>query len=197
MSASERALKNGVGTDDIFSLVHRVRKNTQVPLAFMTYANVIFSYGIEKFAQKAEKEGIDAVILPDVPFEEREEFVQIFSSHNIDFISLIAPTSQGRVEMIAKEAKGFLYCVSSLGVTGQRTSFSTNLEELIQSVKSVRPDLPCAIGFGISTPQQAHEMAHICDGVIVGSAIVKLIETYGKECIPKVKEFAAHMKTSL
>jgi tryptophan synthase alpha chain len=197
MGASERALKNGICTDDVFSLVERVRCNTQVPLAFMTYANVIFSYGIERFAEKAELNGIDAIILPDIPFEEKKEFDTIFSKHNIHLISMVAPTSEGRVKMIAKEAKGFIYCVSSLGVTGERSTFSNNIGDLIKTIKSVRADIPCAIGFGISNAKQAQEMAKISDGAIVGSAIVRIIEKYGKDCVPKVYEFASELKNSV
>ncbi len=197
MGASERALQNSICTDDVFDLVQRIRKNTDIPLAFMTYANVIFSYSIERFAQRAQQAKIDAVIIPDIPFEESEEFEQIFSEFGVDFISLIAPTSRDRVKMIAQEAKGFLYCVSSLGVTGVRSSFSSNLEDLIKTVKQVRPSLPCAVGFGISNPQQAHEMAAISDGAIVGSAIVELVEQYGRDCVSKVKEFASSMKESV
>jgi len=194
MSASERALKNGICTDDVFTLVRKVRKTTQIPLAFMTYANVIFSYGIERFAINAEKVGIDALILPDVPFEEKSEFDDVLSKHNIDLISMIAPTSKNRVTKIAKEAKGFIYCVSSLGVTGERSNFSSNLKDLIDNVKSIRPDLPCAIGFGISNPEQAEVMAKISDGAIVGSAIVKIVDRYGKDCVDEVSKFASAMK---
>jgi len=197
MGASERALKNGICTDDVFDLVERVRKNTQIPIAFMTYANVIFSYGIEVFARKSQEVGVDAIILPDIPYEEKREFDEFFSKYNVDFISLVAPTSQGRVEMIAKEAKGFLYCVSSLGVTGERTSFSNNIEDLIKTVKSVRPDLPCAIGFGISNANQAYQMSRISDGVIVGSAIVRIIEKNGIDSVENVKDFAYKLKQSV
>jgi len=194
MSASERALKNGISTDDVFSLVRKVRETTGIPMAFMTYANVIFSYGIERFAINAEKVGIDALILPDVPFEEKSEFESVLSKHSIDLISMIAPTSKNRVTMIAKEAKGFIYCVSSLGVTGERSNFSGNLKDLIDTVRSVRADLPCAIGFGISNPEQAEAMARISDGAIVGSAIVKIVERYGRDCVDEVAEFARSMK---
>lgn len=197
MSASERALKNGVCTDDVFSLVKKVRVKSQIPLAFMTYANVIFSYGIENFAKKAESVGIDALILPDVPYEEKGEFEKIFSSHNIDFISMVAPTSDNRVKMIAKEAKGFIYCVSSLGVTGERSSFSSNLQNLIETIKLTNSKVPCAIGFGISNREQAYEMAKISDGVIVGSAIVRIIAEYGKDCVPKVFEFSKNIKDTI
>jgi tryptophan synthase alpha chain len=197
MKASERALKNGICSDDVFNLVSKVREKTQIPLAFMTYANVIFSYGIERFAKRCEKEEVDAIILPDVPFEEKSEFEIEFSKHNVDFISLIAPTSQNRVKLISKEAKGFIYCVSSLGVTGERKSFSSNLKQLIDTVKVENPKIPCAIGFGISNSTQAKEMASISDGVIVGSAIVKIIEEHGRDSIEKVYEFASQLKQSV
>jgi tryptophan synthase alpha chain len=196
MNASERALKNGITTDDAFDLVERVREKTQVPIAFMTYANVIFCYGTERFAKRAEVVGIDALILPDVPFEEKDEFDEVFSKHNVDLISLVAPTSKDRTTMIAKQAKGFVYCVSSLGVTGERSSFSNNLEDLIKTVKKSNPNVPCAIGFGISNATQAKEMAKISDGIIVGSAIVKIIEKYGKDSVDKVSEFASELKKS-
>lgn len=197
MRASERALLNKITSDDVFELVKRIRNKSQIPLAFMTYANVIFSYGIENFAKKTQEVGIDALILPDVPFEEKDEFEKIFLSHEIYLISMIAPTSKDRVEMIAKNAKGFLYCVSSLGVTGVRNDFSDNLESLIKTVKKVNPDLPCAIGFGISNVEQARSMSKISDGVIIGSAIVKIVEKYGRDSVVKVKEFAIDIKNSI
>lgn len=197
MKASERALLNKITSDDVFELVKRIRNKSQIPLAFMTYANVIFSYGIENFAKKTQEVGIDALILPDVPFEEKDEFEKIFLSHEIYLISMIAPTSKDRVEMIAKNAKGFLYCVSSLGVTGVRNDFSDNLESLIKTVKKVNPDLPCAIGFGISNVEQARSMSKISDGVIIGSAIVKIVEKYGRDSVVKVKEFAIDIKNSI
>lgn len=196
MAASERALKNGITTDDAFDLVERVRKTTSIPLAFMTYANVIFCYGIERFAKRAESVGIDALILPDVPFEEKGEFDEVFSKHNVDLISMVAPTSMDRTRMIAKEAKGFVYCVSSLGVTGERSTFSSNLETLINTVKESNPNVPCAIGFGISNAEQGKEMAKISDGIIVGSAIVRIVEKYGRDCVEKVGEFASELKKS-
>lgn len=195
-AANVRALSNNITTDDIFKMVKRIREKIDIPLAFMTYANVVFSYGIEKFLANSQDSGISAIILPDVPFEEKEEFESVCDKHNISFISLIAPTSNDRIKMIAKSAKGFIYCVSSLGVTGIRSTFNSNIKEMIDSIKEVT-DIPCAIGFGISTPEQAREMAEISDGVIVGSAIVKLSEQYGKECVPYIEEFAKSIKTAI
>ena len=159
-------------------------------------ANVVFSYGTERFIKKAAEIGMDGLILPDVPFEEKEEFDAVCKQYGLDLISLIAPTSHVRIAMIAKEAEGFVYCVSSLGVTGMRTSITTDIGAMVKLVKSQK-DIPCAVGFGISTPEQAKKMADQSDGAIVGSAIVKLCGTYGKDCVPKVKAYVKEMKDAL
>ena len=177
--ANIRALKGGITTDKVFDMVADVRKEISIPLVFMTYANVIFSYGAKKFFDKCNEVGIDGIILPDIPFEEKGEFLDVADSHKVDLISLIAPTSDDRIAMIAKEAKGFLYIVSSLGVTGTRSEITTDLDSIVKVVKE-NTSVPCAIGFGISTPQQANEMSQIADGVIVGSAIIN-IGKYVKE----------------
>ncbi len=191
-AANVRALSGGVTTDLIFDMVERIRKNTSIPMVFMTYANVVFSYGTERFIKRAAGLGMDGLILPDVPFEEKEEFAQVCSSYGLDFISLIAPTSHERIRMIAKEAQGFVYCVSSLGVTGVRSSITTDVDSMIRLVKEEK-DIPCAVGFGISTPEQAKEMAASADGVIVGSAIVKLCEKYKEDCVSQVKAYVKSM----
>ena len=178
--ANIRALKGGVTTDKIFAFVRELRRDVDVPMVFMTYANVVFSYGAEKFISACRDMGIDGLILPDLPFEEKEEFLPLCRQYGVDLISLIAPTSENRIAMIAKEAEGFLYIVSSLGVTGTRSEITTDLDSIVRVVRQ-NTDIPCAIGFGISTPEQAGKMARIADGVIVGSAIVKLLEKYGKE----------------
>ncbi|MCQ2373118.1 MAG: tryptophan synthase subunit alpha [Phascolarctobacterium sp.] len=196
MAANERALKGGVTTDKIFDMVERIREKTDIPLLFMTYANVVFSYGAEAFCARAKKAGILGLILPDVPFEEKEEFVDIFAKYNIDLLSMIAPTSDDRIAMIAKEAKGFLYMVSSLGVTGTRSNISTDIGAMTAKVKAVS-NVPCAVGFGISTPEQAKKMADLSDGAIVGSAIVKICAEYKEECVPKVKAFVKAMKDAI
>ena len=194
--ANLRALTGGVTTDKIFDMVKEIRQNTQIPLVFMTYANVVFSYGTERFLEKAKNVEMDGLILPDVPFEEKEEFDIVCKKYGIDLISLIAPTSHDRIRMIAKEASGFVYCVSSLGVTGVRTEIGTAIGDLIQTVKE-ECSIPCAIGFGISTPEQAEAMAKISDGAIVGSAIVKIVAKYGKNCVPYVKEYVQSMKQAV
>ena len=195
-AADERALKAGTTTDKLFDMVRRVRKKTEVPLVFMTYINPIYTYGAEKFMKRCVECGIDGIIVPDVPFEEREEISAICESAGIKLISMIAPTSKGRICMIAKQAKGFLYCVSSLGVTGVRSQITTNIGEMVQQVKAVS-DIPCAVGFGIATPQQAQEMASCSDGAIVGSAIVKIVAKYGKECIKPVCDYVQEMKDAV
>ena len=195
-AANVRALGGGVTTDKVFDMVVRIRKKTRIPMVFMTYANVVFSYGTERFIKKASEVGMDGLILPDVPFEEKEEFDSVCKAYGIDLISLIAPTSHERIAMIAKEAEGFVYCVSSLGVTGTRSQITTDIEAMVQLVKAEK-QIPCAVGFGISTPQQAAKMAEQSDGAIVGSAIVKLCAKYGKDCVPYVKEYVKSMKDAV
>lgn len=194
--ANIRALKHHITTDDVFELVRKLRKTVKIPMVFMTYANVVFSYGIEKFVSACRETGMDGIILPDVPYEEKEEFCGICRQHGIDYISLVAPTSQNRIRKIASEADGFVYCVSSLGVTGVRTQITTDVGAMVKLVKEAK-EIPCAIGFGISTPKQATQMAQYADGVIVGSAIVRLCEQYGRECVPHIEEYVRQMKESL
>ena len=165
-------------------------------MVFMTYANVVFSYGIERFCKRAAEVGMDGMILPDVPFEEKEEFASVAEKYGLDLISLIAPTSHERISMIAKEAEGFVYCVSSLGVTGMRSQITTDIGAMVELVKAQK-DIPCAVGFGISIPEQAKKMAAQADGVIVGSAIVKLGETHGADCVPYIKEYVKSMKDAI
>ena len=195
-AANVRALSGGVTTDKIFELVEKIRKRTAIPMVFMTYANVVFSYGTERFVKKAADIGMDGLILPDVPFEEKEEFDSVCRAHGLDLISLIAPTSHERIARIAREAEGFVYCVSSLGVTGMRSSITTDIGAMVKLVKAEK-DIPCAVGFGISTPEQAKIMADQSDGAIVGSAIVKLCGQYGKDCVPYVAAYVKEMKDAL
>lgn len=191
-----RALSGGVTTDKVFDMVVELRKEVTIPLVFMTYANVVFSYGADRFFAKCQEVGIDGIILPDVPFEEKGEFDEVASKYGVDFISMIAPTSDERIAMIAKEAKGFVYCVSSLGVTGVRTEITTDVGAMVKKVKAVN-DIPCAIGFGISTPEQAAKMSQQADGVIVGSAIVKLVAANGKDAATPVADYVKSMKDAI
>ena len=194
--ANIRALAGGVTTDKIFDLVRELRKDVKIPMVFMTYANVVFSYGAEKFISTCAEIGIDGIILPDLPFEEKEEFQPLCTKYGVALISLIAPTSNERIAMIAKEAEGFLYIVSSLGVTGTRSEITTDLGAIIKVVRE-NTDIPCAIGFGISTPEQAKKMAAVSDGAIVGSAVIKLIEKYGKDAAEPVGEYIKEMKNAV
>ncbi len=195
-AANVRALSGGVTTDKIFTMVERIRRKSSVPMVFMTYANVVFSYGTERFAEKAAAVGMDGLILPDVPFEEKGEFDAVCKRCGLDLISLIAPTSHERIAQIAREAEGFVYCVSSLGVTGMRSQITTDIGAMVKLVKKEK-DIPCAVGFGISTPEQAKKMADQSDGAIVGSAIVKLCGAHGENCVPYVKEYVESMKNAL
>lgn len=190
--ANLRALTGGVTTDKIFEMVRSLRQDVKVPMVFMTYANVVFSYGAERFLAACKELAMDGIILPDLPFEEKEEFIGVCREYGVDLISLIAPTSENRIAMIAKEAEGFLYIVSSLGVTGTRSEIKTDLKSIVEVVRQ-NTDIPCAIGFGISNPEQAKKMADISDGAIVGSAIIKIIEKYGKEAPVHVGEYVKEM----
>lgn len=190
--ANLRALTGGVTTDKIFDMVRELRKELTLPMVFMTYANVVFSYDADKFIFTCAEIGIDGLILPDLPYEEKEEFSDICKKYGVDLISLIAPTSENRVAMIAREAEGFIYIVSSLGVTGVRSEIRTDISSLVKLVRE-NSSVPCAVGFGISTPEQAAKMADISDGAIVGSAIVKLIAQYGKEAAGPVGEYVKSM----
>lgn len=194
--ANERALSAGCTTDKLFDMVKRAREKVTVPVVFMTYINPIYTYGKEKFMKRCVECGMDGVIVPDLPYEEKDEIAGVCEEYGIDLISLIAPTSHDRIKMIAKEAKGFIYCVSSMGVTGVRSEIKTNIGEMTSMVKEVT-DVPCAVGFGISTPEQAKEMAAVSDGAIVGSAIVKIVAQYGKDSAPKVAEYVRSMKEAV
>lgn len=194
--ANMRALAGGVTTDKIFDLVRDLRRDVTVPMMFMTYANVVFSYGTERFISTCRDSGMDGLILPDLPFEEKEEFAPVCRQYGVDLISLVAPTSADRIAMIAKEAEGFLYIVSSLGVTGTRSEITTDLASIVRVVRE-NTSIPCAIGFGISTPEQAAKMAALSDGAIVGSAIIKLLERYGKEAPAHVASYVKEMKDAL
>lgn len=195
--ANLRALSGGATTDKIFDMVRSLRGDVETPMVFMTYANVVFSYGSERFIKTAAEIGMDGLILPDVPWEEKEEFAPLCRKYGLDFISLIAPTSHERIERIARDAEGFVYCVSSLGVTGVRSNITTDIGAMVSLVRKANPDIPCAVGFGISTPEQARKMARYADGVIVGSAIVRIIAEHGRESAAPVAEYVKQMKDSI
>ena len=194
--ANLRVLNAGTTTDKVFDLVSQIRQNVTVPMVFMTYANVVYSYGTERFCKRAQEVGMDGMILPDVPFEEKADFDPVCQAHGLDLISMIAPTSENRIAMIAKEASGFIYLVSSLGVTGVRSSITTDIGAMVKIVRE-NTDVPCAVGFGISTPEQAAKMAGASDGAIVGSAIIRIIEQYGKDAPEHVGAYVKQMKDAI
>lgn len=194
--ADERALKGGCTTDKLFDAMKEIKDEIHVPRVFMTYINAIYTYGKERFMERCVECGMTGVIVPDMPYEEKQELEAVCREYGIELISLIAPTSEERIQMIAREAEGFLYCVSSLGVTGVRSEIKTNIGAMIEKVKEVT-DIPCAVGFGIATPKQAKEMAAVSDGVIVGSAIVKIVAQYGEGCVPYVAEYVKSMKAAV
>lgn len=194
--ANIRSLKNGMTTDGAFEIVRRVREKSQIPLAFMTYANPVFHYGYDRFFDKCKELGVDAIIIPDLPFEEKLEMEEPANARDVALISMIAPTSESRIREIASEAKGFIYVVSSMGVTGVRSEIKTDLGAIVESIRKVT-DVPCAIGFGISTPEQAKAMAAVSDGAIVGSAIVKIIAQYGDKAAPEIYKYVKSMKDAV
>ena len=194
--ANLRALTGGVTTDKIFDMVKELRKDVTIPMVFMTYANVVFSYGADRFIAACADTGIDGLILPDLPFEEKEEFLPLCRQYHVDLVSLIAPTSENRVAMIAREAEGFIYLVSSLGVTGTRSEITTDLKPIIRTIRE-NAKVPVAIGFGISQPEQAKAMAAISDGAIVGSAIEKILAQYGKDAPEHIGVYVNSMKKAV
>ncbi len=193
--ANIRALAGGVTTDKIFSLVGTLRQDVTTPFVFMTYSNVVFSYGADAFISRCRDVGIDGLILPDLPFEEKEEFLPLCRKYGVALVSLVAPTSEGRIAMIAREAEGFIYIVSSLGVTGVRSEITTDIGAIVSVIRQ-NTKVPCAVGFGIATPEQARRMAAYADGVIVGSAVIKLLEKYGADAPGHVGEYVREMKAA-
>lgn len=194
--ADLRALQSGTTTDGIFDMVEKLRQKTDMPLVFMGYLNPVFHYGYERFFKRCRECGISGIIIPDLPYEEKGECDGIAAKYGVDVISMIAPTSASRIRAIASEAKGFLYVVSSMGVTGVRSEIKTDLASILSSVREAS-DVPAAVGFGINTPEQAAKVAKIADGVIVGSAIVKIVARYGDQAGPYIYEYVKNMKEAI
>ena len=195
--ASQHSLAGGTTLKGIFQMVKELREEIkETPFVMMMYLNTIYRFGTERFFDLCNECGIQGVIVPDMPYEEKDEIQGVATAHGVDNISLVTPTSHDRIAMIAKEAEGFVYCVSSLGVTGMRSQITTDIGAMVELVKAQK-DIPCAVGFGISTPEQAKKMAAQADGVIVGSAIVKLCETHGAECVPYIGEYVKSMKDAI
>lgn len=194
--ADLRALASGTTTDKVFDLTKKLSERVDIPLVYMTYLNVLFKYGYDKFFQNSKDAGVSGVIVPDLPYEEKDEVQSVADKYDIDVISLVAPTSEDRIKMIAGDAKGFIYTVSSMGVTGMRSKITTDLSAIVSHIKSVT-DIPVAIGFGINTPEQAKKYSGIADGVIVGSAIVNLVSEHGKAAPKYVFDYVKSMKDAI
>lgn len=194
--ANIRSLSAGCTTDRLFETVASIRQKTDIPLVFLAYLNTLYKYGYEKFCKRCQECGIDGVIIPDLPFEEREELVPVASQYDVDVITMVAPTSKERIKMVVKEATGFIYVVSSMGVTGARSEITTDVGEIVETIRSVT-DTPTAIGFGINTKEQVHKYSAIADGAIIGSAIVKIIEQYGEDAAPKLYDYVSEMVSGL
>ena len=194
--ADLRALASGTTTDKIFDTVRRIRQKTDVPLAFMTYINPVFAYGVDKFMKNAADCGIDALIVPDMPFEEREELLPACKKYDMTLIYLVAPTSRERGPGHSQGIRRIcVLCIISWSHC-VRSEITTNIKEMVDTVKQGR-NVPCAIGFGISTPEQASRMASQADGVIVGSAIVKMVARYGINCVEPVCDYVKQMKAAV
>ena len=194
--ANVRALKHNTTTDDVFDIVRRVREKTDIPLVFLTYINPVFYYGYDKFFKKCKQLNINGIISPDLPYDEKDEILETANKYDVDIISLIAPTSSERIKMIAKDASGFIYVVSSMGVTGMRSEIKTDLKSIIKDIKEVT-NIPTAVGFGINTPKQAEKISKIADGVIVGSAIVNIIGEHGENAAEPIKDYVKKMKNAI
>ena len=194
--ANIRALSAGATVDKIFDLVASVRKKTNVPIVFLTYLNPVFNYQYTRFFSRCSDLAVDGIIIPDLPFEEKGELADIAAGFGVDVISLIAPTSEQRIKQIAEDSTGFIYVVSSMGVTGMRSEIKTDLKGILEVVRASSSS-PTAVGFGINTPQQAEEIAKITDGVIVGSAIVKIIEKHGENAGPHIYDYVKSMKAAI
>lgn len=197
-AANKRAMKNSIRVKDVMETVKKIRQRVNEPILYLLYYNCILQYGPDRFFKDCEEAGVDGLIVPDLPFEEREELQGTTDKYPVDLITMVAPTSGERIEKLAKNARGFLYCVSSLGVTGIRSGFNTNFAELFSDIDKYS-DIPKAIGFGISTPEHIRELKGYCDGLIVGSAVVRKIEESSgeKETVEKVGEFVQNLRKAL
>lgn len=196
--ASRRALENGVKISALMNMVKDLREQTEIPLVYLVYFNSIFVYGVDRFVSKCKEVGIDALIVPDLPIEERSEVLEACEENGVYLIPLVTPSSEERIEEITRNAKGFVYCVAVKGVTGTRNSINENIEEYMNKV-SKYTDLPKAIGFGVSTPEMAKGYRDYAEGVIVGSAIVKktLEEKPSFEIVKDVEDFSKQLKQAI
>ncbi|MEG0295645.1 MAG: tryptophan synthase subunit alpha [Clostridium sp.] len=182
-----RALKNGTKLKDVFKCVELIREESEIPLVIMVYYNIVFSYGVERFLSKISEVGVDGIIVPDIPLEERHDIMEICNNEGVHLIPLVAPTSKERIKAITNESKGFVYCVSSNGTTGERSKLNDGVNEYLNTVKSLT-DLPICVGFGISSRDIVNKVKNHCDGVIVGSAVVRRMFQGKDEVIEFLKE---------
>lgn len=194
--ANLRAFQNPINCDMVFEMAASLQGKISIPLAFMTYLNPVLNYGYDRFFSRCASCGIAGIIIPDMPFEEEGEIKPDAARHGIEVITLVAPTSEGRVEQIARNAEGFIYLVSSMGVTGVRSEITTDIPSMVAALKK-HTDIPVAVGFGIHTPEQARELSRHADGIIVGSALVNIIEKHGENAAPFLYEYVSRMKAAL
>lgn len=194
--ASVRALSAGTRLNHVFEMVDSIRERMHIPMVFMTYLNPVFVYGYDRFFKRCSEIGICGIIIPDIPYEEQAEVKDAACKYQVEVITLVAPTSKHRIETIAKSAEGFLYLVSSMGVTGTRQQITTDIGAIMAQIREVT-ELPVAVGFGISVPEQARDYSSVANGVIVGSAIVKLIEQHGKQAHGPIAAFIGEMKSAM
>lgn len=196
-AADLRAFSAGVNTETVFEIVEKVRESSSVPLVFLTYANIPFKYGYDEFCRKCQELNVSGLVIPDLPLEEQDEIKPYADEYDIALIPLIAPTSADRIEKIARNATGFIYVVSSLGVTGIRDEIAIqNLSETIDRIRQVT-DVPVAIGFGIHSPEQAHTLSEVADGIIIGSAVVKIISEGGADLQKCLAQYVKRIKENL
>lgn len=196
MEADVRALAGHIHLPQAMEEARAIRRVSEIPLVFLTYFNPVFSYGAERFFRDCAEIGVGGVIIPDLPIEEQDEVRPFAEEYGVSLIQMIAPTSKERIRRIAERASGFLYIVSSMGVTGMRDGFSMNVEDMIAAVREVT-DVPCAVGFGIHTPEQARQMAAGADGIITGSAVVDLIGRHGGEADEALRTYIRSMKAAV
>ncbi|USS90831.1 tryptophan synthase subunit alpha [Fructilactobacillus carniphilus] len=195
-AADKRALDRQVTTDDVFAVIRRVREQSNVPLVFLTYANLVYQVGYQEFCRRCAELNVAGMIIPDLPYEEQDELLAATQEFDLDLIQLVAPTSKSRIKKIAQRATGFIYVVSSMGTTGTRDNFQTDLRAVTDEIRQYT-DTPVAIGFGIHTPEQAHAMSQVADGVIVGSQIVELIEKAGDQAPEQLTAYVREMKRAI
>lgn len=196
MEADVKALENHIHLPQVMELVKTLRTKTQIPIVLLTYYNPVFNYPSARFFEEAKEIGIDGVIIPDLPFEEQEEIRPLADANGVDIIQMVAPTSEERIRRSLRHATGFVYVVSSMGVTGMRGHIRTDLREIIRIARETT-DTPLAIGFGIHTPEQAGRMAKLADGVITGSGVVDIINKNGGDASEKLTAYIRGLKAGM